>query len=315
MTFSYWTLLSAVAPVFAMIIAGFTLRRTRWLTAEADASLLRVNINLLYPCLIVDSMLGNPALEKISNVTLAPVIGFLTACAGYALAFGVARPLGLNEKAARTFAFTTGLYNYGYIPIPLVQFAYDRDTLGVLFTHNLGVEISLWTAGVMLLTGASPRQNWRNVFNAPVIAILASVLLNLVGGHTWLPQFSLTTAHLLGQSSVPLALLLTGAVLADQLSSADPRGGMRAGIAACALRLGLLPVLFLLVAKYLPCSLELKRVITVQAAMPAAMIPIVLTRHYGGDERVALTVVLTTTIVGLLTIPFWMRIGLTCIGA
>lgn len=315
MTLSYWTLLSAVAPVFVIIIAGFTLRRARWLTAEADASLLRLNINLLYPCLIVDSMLGNPALEKISNLTLAPLAGFLTVCAGYALAFGIAPPLGLNVKSARTFAFTTGLYNYGYIPIPLVQFAYDRDTLGVLFTHNLGVEISLWTVGVLLLTGASPRQNWRNIFNVPVIAILASVLLNLVHGRNWLPQFSLTTAHLLGQSSVPLALLLTGAVLADQLSAAEPRGGIRVGLAACALRLGLLPVLFLLIAKYLPCSLELKRVITIQAAMPAAMIPIVLTRHYGGDERIALTVVLATTVVGLLTIPFWMRIGLIFVGA
>jgi len=72
---------------------------------------------------------------------------------------------------------------------------------------------------------------------------------------------------------------------------------------SCALRLGILPVLFLLLAKYLPCSLELKRVITIQAAMAAAVFPIVMAKHYGGDPATALRVVLGTSLVGLVTIP------------
>jgi predicted permease len=108
-----------------------------------------------------------------------------------------------------------------------------------------------------------------------------------------------------------MALLLIGATLADWLLQ---KGFATAGFAvpavACALRLGVLPLLFLLAARYLPLSVELKRVIVIQAAMPCAVLPIVLARHYRGDAAVALQAVLATSVLGLLTIPWWIRFGL-----
>jgi hypothetical protein len=67
---------------------------------------------------------------------------------------------------------------------------------------------------------------------------------------------------------------------------------------------------FLLLARYLPCSVELKRVILLQAAMPAAVFPIIMARHYGGDPITALRVVVATSLGGLLTIPLWLRFGM-----
>ena len=47
MTFSYWQLLLSILPVFVLIGIGTGLRRTRWLTEEADASLLKLVVNFL----------------------------------------------------------------------------------------------------------------------------------------------------------------------------------------------------------------------------------------------------------------------------
>ena len=160
MEISYWPLLAAVAPVFLIILGGFVIRRTGWLTREADHSLLRVCVNVLMPCLILDSVLGNPALSKIENVTLPPLVGFCTFLIGYLVALPAGRLLRLTENQARTFSFTVGSYNYSYIPIPLVLAFCPRETIGVLFTHNLGVEIAFWTAGIGVLTGASLRTGW-----------------------------------------------------------------------------------------------------------------------------------------------------------
>jgi predicted permease len=85
-------------------------------------------------------------------------------------------------------------------------------------------------------------------------------------------------------------------------------------VVSCLLRLGILPVLFLVLAKFLPCSLELKRVITIEAAMSAAVFPIVIAKHYGGDPATALRVVLGTSLVGLVTIPLWLRFGMKWVG-
>jgi malate permease and related proteins len=312
---AYLGLLGAVAPVFIIIAAGFAIRRTGLLTTEADSSLLKLSINILYPCLILDKVLGNPALEKMGNVLLPPAVGFATAVLGYILCIVGARYLPLDQKQARTFAFTAGMYNYGYIPIPLVQKFFDRETMGVLFTHNLGVEIAFWTAGLFILTrGSSEKGGWRNLLSAPVFAIVIAVVLNFYGAHEWLPSWLLISAQMLGQSYVPLILVLTGATFADQLPKNPIHIADIVTVAGCALRMLILPALFLLIARFLPCSAELKRIIVIQAAMPAAMLPVILAKHYGGDADTALKIVFSTVLISLFTIPLWMRIGFHFVG-
>lgn len=314
-TLTYLSLLGAVAPVFVIVAIGFAIRRLGLLTAEADRSLLRLAVNVLVPCLIADSILANAALRQTGNFLLPPLVGLATVSLGYLVgAFG-ARAMRLAPgKQTRTFAYTVGLYNYGYLAIPLTQSLFDRETVGVLFTHNLGVEIGFWLGASLVLAAASASRNWRSIFNAPVIAILVSLTLNGINAQEWLPPFVLSAARSLGQSAIPLSLLLTGATLRDLLAQIEPRGGLLVAAGASFLRLGLLPLLFLALAKFLPCSVELKRVIVIQAAMPAAMLPVVIVKHYQGDAPTALTVVLVTTLLGLLTIPFWIRTGMVFVG-
>jgi predicted permease len=73
-------------------------------------------------------------------------------------------------------------------------------------------------------------------------------------------------------------------------------------------------VLLLLLAKFLPCSLELKRVMIVQAAMPTAIIPIIIAKLYGGHPRTAVQIVLGTTALGIFVIPLWLRAGIEWVG-
>jgi hypothetical protein len=315
--FSYLMLLGAVAPVFAIIACGFLVRRVRWLTADADRSLLRLTINVLTPCLIFDSVLGNPAVQNPRNLILAPVAGFAMVAIGYLVSLACARPLKIaGHTQRRTFAFSTGLQNYGYIPLPIIQFLFIRnspaaqDTTAVLFAHNLGVEVALWTVGVALLTSGSGTPVWRRILNVPFCAILAALLLNFLGAKNWVPAPLLTAAHMLGASAIPLGILLNGASFADLMRHNPVRSGLNVSIGSVLLRLALLPAAILLLAWLLPCPVELKRVLVLQAAMPAAMSPVILSRHFDGDPEVAFNVVLCTTVVGLLTIPFWLELGM-----
>ena len=314
MSAEYLPLLLAVAPVFLTVVAGWGIRRVGWLSAEADASLLRVVVNLLFPCLILDTILGNRALGQAGNLLLAPAAGFATVALGYALCFLAAPLFGVREaRQRRTFAFTAGIYNYGYLALPLIQKLFDhadQRTSAVLFIHNLGVETALWTLGIMLISGASPRRAWRHVFNAPVVTILLAVALHFAGARAWLPGFALEAVHKMGAAAIPLGLILTGATFADQMRALHFKTNAADSLGACLLRLGVLPLLMLALARWLPCPMELRQVIVVQAAMPCAVLPVILSKHYGGDPATALRLVLTTTAVALLTIPLWLQLGL-----
>jgi predicted permease len=311
----FTTVLSAVLPVFGLAAVGLVIRKLNWLTEEADQSLLRVNINLLLPCLILDAALGNPALAELRNLLLAPGVGFATLMIGVLVALAARRLHGLSDpRQCRTFAFSVGLYNYGYVPLPLAWLLFDARTAGVLFVHNVGVETGVWTLGVMLLTGRRLGRDWRNIVNGPLVAIVLALLLNALGWEAHLPRAALTGVHWLGQCAIPMALILIGAVVADHLHEFHSAAGWRVIGAAVLLRLGVLPALFLLLAKFLPASVELKRVMVLQAAMPAAVFPIILARHYEGDPPTALRVVIGTSAVGLVTIPLWIRFGLHFVG-
>jgi hypothetical protein len=311
----YLPLLAAVAPVFVIMAAGWLIRRAGWLTAEADASLLRIIVNLLTPCLILDTILGNPALEKPGNVLLAPVVGFATVVLGYAVSYLTAPFFGAREpRQHRTFSFTTGIYNYGYLALPITQARFGQQTSGVLFIHNLGVEISLWTVGITILSGGVRGGGWRQVLNGPVIAILCAASLHFAGAQWWMPSVVLDAVHRLGVTAIPLGLILTGATFADHMGDLSAAGRIWTTLGACTLRLGVLPLFALALAKWLPCPIELRHVILVQAAMPCAVVPVILAKHYGGDPAEALRIVLSTSALGLLTIPFWLELGLHWIG-
>ncbi len=303
--------LGAVVPVFCIAILGMVMRERKWLTEDADRSLFKVTVNVLMPALIADSVLHNEVLKQLSNVVLAPVVGFLSIAVGMIVALVFARTAVFKDrKVIATFVLCAGIYNYGYVPVPLVKVLFPPDTLGVLFAHNLGVEIAFWTLGLMALGAGRSGNVWRNMLNAPVLAIFISLALNFTGADKFIPDFVLLTARLLGQCAVPMGLILVGATMADYLHEFRAGWGWKVMLTSCAVRLGVVPILFLLVARYLPCSLELKRVIVVMSSMPSGTFSILLARHYSGDPSTALRIVMGTSVVSLVTMPFWIRFGL-----
>jgi predicted permease len=310
---SYLDLIGIVSPVFMMVAIGMILRRVRWINAEADASLLRLGVYVLYPALIADTIIGTDALAKLSNVLLPAALGAGTVLLGFAVGAAGAAALRLRwPHPARTFAFTTGIFNYGFIPIPLIGALFDRATLGVLFTYTLGVEFALWSVGIALLSGQREHGGWRAALNPPIIAIIVSLALNRVGFDP-LP-FARTTLQWLGRCAFPLQLILTGTALADLMRRQSAAVAWRAVIGANLIRMALLPIAMLALAQFLAGRMELQRVAIVQAAMPCAMLPVVLAKHYKADSDLSAWIVASTTILGLFTIPLWLRVGFWWVG-
>jgi len=304
-------LLQIVLPVFLVIGAGYAMRRTRILTEEADRSLLGVLIKLFMPCLALDVIVGNEALIRPSNLVLPPLAGFASVVLGIGISLLAARIFTKDSTIRRTFACTTGLQNYGYIPLPLCQALFSRDVVGVLFAFNLGVEVAMWTVAVATISGRQTgRRWWAPLLNPPILAVVGGIALNFLGAGHWIPSTVNTAWHMLGLCAVPLGLLMTGAVLADHVTPHVLRAGWSAIFLGIGIRLGVLPVLFLLIATAIRADPGLHAVLVVQAAMPSAVFPIVLTKIHDGDMPTALRVVLGTSLVGLVTIPLWLTFGL-----
>jgi predicted permease len=312
---TYLQLLLLVLPVFALIGVGVAVRRVHWIEGDAETSLIRLAVNVCYPCLIFESVAGNAALRSPGNLLLPPLLGFCVTWLGFRAGLLVARAIGLHVGTGlRTFALAVGIANYGYLPLPIMEAMWGPESRGVLLVHNVGVEVAIWTVGLLILSGQSLREGWRKLANPILITLVLAVVCNLTRLTPWLPTVITATIHALSVCAVPLGLIMSGVSLAQFLDA--PRGlfNLRVSGAAMALRLCALPIIILLLARFLPCSLELKRVLVVQAAMPTALIPIILARLYGGHPQTAVQIVLGTTALGIFVIPLWLRAGLGWVG-
>lgn len=312
---SYGQLFLTILPVFAMIALGAGLRRTRLITETAETSLFNLVVMVATPCLIFESVATNPALRQPGNLLLPPLLGFGLTLLSMALGWYVARGLGLTiGHGLRTFALAVGLTNYGYLPLPLMDAMFGPESRAVLLVHNVGLEAAIWTGGILVVSGLSPLEGWRKLINAPVISLLLAVAANLTGAADHLPQPVMNFVHALAVCAIPLGLIMTGVSLEPHFADPKQLVNPRVTLIAWLLRLGVLPLLLLSAARWLPCSLELKRVLVVQAAMPSAVVSVIIARVYGGQPLVAVQIVLGTTALALFTIPFWLRLGLSFAG-
>ena len=182
-------LLHLILPVFLVIASGYALRRAGIFTEEGDRSLLGLLVNLLVPCLALDVIIGNEALERPANWIFPPLLGFLVPALSYLVCLGGARLFLRDVKKARTFASVAGLQNYGYIPLPICLALFDRDVVGVLLAFNMGVDIAMWTLGVALMPGGQAKGDWKKILlSPPIVSVAAGIALNAMGAGNWVPQ-------------------------------------------------------------------------------------------------------------------------------
>lgn len=311
---SYAAIFSAIVPVFVLIGMGFLFRQRDWLDDATETGIMKLGLNLLTPCLILSLVPGNPALEKLSTTAWAIGLGFIVILAGFGIAWVTGLICGLRiGSGLRTFVISSGIQNYGFIALPLLValFPGNSGPSGLVFIFGIGVELAIWTAGLAILTG---KAGVRALLNGPFIAVMAALVLNYSGAHTWIPGAARTAAEMLGRCAVPMSIFMIGATIARYFRDDILTDAIRVSAASILVRLGLHAAVILALALLLPVPIDLGRLLVVQAAMPAAVFPIILARLFEGQPRVAIQVVIATSVASLATTPFVIAWGLAKLG-
>lgn len=304
---SPWDVLQSVLPVYLLIVAGAVLRWVGVVRKEHDEGVMRVVYTVMLPCFMLDKIMGSAVLKNSSVVVSAMGVGFGMILIGIALGLVVGRLIGLERGTGmRTFALSSGCQNYGFTAVPVVEILWSTGTLALLFVHNIGVELAMWSVGVMIMSGERGIP-WRKVFNGPIIAVTIGLLLVATGWDAHVSGASRKAISMLGMGAIPLAVFITGSTIMDLVIAEKPT--MKIILGSSLVRLVLAPITFLAAAKFLPIATELRQVLIVQAAMPAAMTPIMLARMYGGRPAIAVQIVVFTTALSLFTLPWIITLG------
>ena len=109
----------------------------------------------------------------------------------------------------------------------------------MLFVHNLGVDIGLWTVCLIALGHGGIRE-WRRLLNPPILAIVGAITLNAVGGERTLPEF-VRKRRTCSADVLSPGIVLIGATMADSAGICGALPSPRGVVVAVAP--GILPAL------------------------------------------------------------------------
>jgi len=301
----------ALLLIVGWACGGMVLRKLGWLKREWEGPLLKCVIWFFYPCLIIRNVMVNRALAEDPSV-LGSILGcgFCAIALGHVLSAYVTRWMKFREVCERnTFVYTTGIFNYGYFAFPVSRALFGEEAFGVLLVFAVGVEMAIWSVGILFLTAGTGRLNWKKLLNPPLFSMAIALALNWSGAADGFTGQGMLMLEKVGWMAIPLGLLLIGAAMYDHLNGLNLKKYIKLVGMACLLRLGILPALFVVAAAMLPIIPELKAALVVEAAMPCGIFPMLIARHYGGSGNTALQIILGTTFLSVITIPLWVLAG------
>ncbi len=294
-------LLLALWPLFALIVAGFFLRRREFPSEAFWPGAERLNYFVLFPALLFSSLATAP----LDNPALAPL------ALAVMLALGIAW-LGLlllrrlrGWPAGRFGAFSQGALRFNtYLGLAAVGSLFGREGLTLaalmlaLMVPTVNV-LSVWS--LTAERGVSARSLLLPILKNPLIlACLGGALVNLSG--LGLPGGSDRLLGLLAAASLPLGLLCVGAALRpEQLGGEVP-----ALLGNSLLRLLGMPLLAWAVARALALPAMESSVLVLFFALPTAPTAYVLTRQLGGDSHLMAGIITLQTLLAAASLPLVM---------
>ncbi len=293
------TVFEALLPVLLMILLGAGLRHIRFLSKDGFDGLNRLAFWVGLPCLLFIEISG--ARVSGGEALRISVVIMVTSLLMLGLAYGVGRLLHLKSPSLRVFNQGVFRGNLVYVGLPVVLFALPPDAdLRATAILALAPTIPFFNIlSVLLLMQPKPgtRGKW-------LVSMLGGMIRNpliiacLLGMAALALKIQLPTAlhravEGVGRIGLPAALLALG----GSLTWERVRGQSVPAFAAALMKVGVMPLVGLFVAR--ACGLEgpLLTVCLLYLATPTAVASYVMADQMGADAELAAAIIVVSTVL------------------
>jgi malonate transporter len=308
------TTLTAVLPVFALILVGWLARRLGALRAAATGELTRFVGYLALPALLFD-IIANAAWDEIWRPGFVAAFG-LGAVVIFAGVLAVRLVATGSLADAAIDGLNAGYANTGFIGFPLALAALGRSAMAPTLVATIITACGMFAVGIVLIeigvqSGASKRRIAVKVAgallrNPLLVAPALGALFPLLGGTP--PAALESFTKLLGGAASPCALIAVGLFLAD--GEASTTGDFKSAGWLVALKLIAHPALtWALATRVFGLSPLLTHTAVLMAALPTGAGPFMLAELYGREAGKTSRVVLVSTILSVATISGYLALA------
>jgi len=298
-----------ILPVFAVILTGWIVGYTGYLSRALSDALIHFAYNIAMPALLIVTIAQEPSHSLINGRFLVAFGGGSLLC--FLLVFGIMSIRRSRSVASRTMhGMAASMTNTGFVALPVLQAIYGPRAVLPAAIATVFVAVVMFPTAVVLLEldqrdahGArtSPMDTVKHVvLNPMVISTLIGMLWSVLGLR--IPGPVSAYLDILADALTPCALFAIGLGL-----SID---GLRANIGRASLLSAVKLVIMPVVVYGLSVALRLDPLYTIAAvicaAVPTAKTVYILAGEYRCEEMMVASTVSLTTLASILSLVAWL---------
>ena len=298
-----------ILPVFAVILSGWIVGYTGYLSRTLSDALIHFAYNIAMPALLIVTIAQEPSRSLINWRFLVAFGGGSLLC--FSLVFGLMSMRGSRTLASRTMhGMAASMTNTGFVALPVLQAIYGPRAVLPAAIATVFVAVVMFPVAVILLeVGQQDADGSRTtamvtakhvVLNPMVLSTLIGMLLSVLG----LRMPGPVTAYLgiLADALTPCALFAIGLGLSI--------AGLRANIGRASLLSAVKLVIMPLIVYGLCVMLGLDPLYTIAAvicaAVPTAKTAYILAGEYRCEEMLVASTVSLTTLASIISLVVWL---------
>ena len=303
-------ILEQILVLVILALIGVIATRRKIIHGEIKTGLSKIVFNVTLPFLII-TRISSLEIDKSEFLDWGIVIILVFTSILFFLVIGTitARILKLPPEKSIIHTMHTAFTNAVFLGFPILDALFPNGE-GILYgiIYFLTQNTTMWTLGIYMFTREEKRKkldNLKNLINPNTIAFFIGIMLLLL--NIQIPAFLFGPLEGLGKTTIYLAMLYTGSILAYINIKSIVRDVTSFYLSFN--KLILAPLLFLLVIKgiflILPIDLNstAKTVIVLEAAMPCQTLMIILARQFNKDDFYATQNFSISTLLSIITLP------------
>jgi predicted permease len=298
-----------ILPVFAVILTGWIVGYTGYLSRTLSDSLIHFAYNIAMPALLIVTIAQESAHSLINWRFLIAFGGGSLLC--FILVFGIMSIHVSRGLASRTMhGMAASMTNTGFVALPVLQAIYGQRAVLPAAIATVFVAVVMFPAAVVLLelgqrdahgSSTAPIVTVKHVVLSPMVI---STLIGMLFSALDLRMPGPVTAYfgILADALTPCALFAIGLGL-----SID---GLRANIGQASLLSAVKLIIMPLIVYGLSMSLGLDPLYTIAAvicaAVPTAKTVYILAGEYRCEEMMVASTVSMTTLASVISLVVWL---------
>jgi len=292
-------IVSKVLTFFVLIGIGFILRRTNLVDDLFTKGVSRFVLYVTLPALIVDSMNFGYSYEVFSNAVILLMAGGVLYLILWFVGVVSSRILKLTGDSRSVFLYAVLFGNVAYMGYPVVELIIGNEGVFYSAVFNIWFNVLTWTVGVQIMSREAGFSTRKSFLNPGMISVCIGLILFFTP--LKLPLFLDEALALLGESTIPLAMVVAGIILGNAKLSTVLKS--RTVIFYSIVKLCVAPVIvfFLLSVVEMPAMVE--KILIIMSAMPAAANTSIFARIFDSDYELSSKLIASSTLFSLITIP------------